>query len=251
MSSIGLSGVLSSRHPAVASRRRRELLATGLTGAVALVIALGITLEVPNPNFFIAAGIAAGALGLFALAASTRYEITLAILMLYLGLADGVIKLESANQLVSSLRDIMIAAISLGAIARMIVRREKVRLPPLSGWVIAFVTLTLVEAANPNTHGLLKVLGGFRQQLEWIPFFFFGYLVMRSKECFRKFFVILGVIALANGAVGTVQTELTPSQLSSWGPGYSSLINGTGPVSGRTYLDSAGESRVRQMPHRP
>ena len=40
---------------------------------------------------------------------------------------------------------------------------------------------SLVEAFNPSTHGILKILGGFRQQLEWIPFFFFGYVVMRSK----------------------------------------------------------------------
>ena len=60
------------------------------------------------------------------------------------GLVDGVVKLETANQLVSSLRDVMIAAICVGAVVRLIVRREKVRLPPLSGWVIAFVVLVSV-----------------------------------------------------------------------------------------------------------
>ncbi len=229
----------------VLSRRRHELLITLLAGAIPLMIALGIAVEVPNPNFFLAVGIVVGALGLVALAASVRYEVTLAILALYLGLVDGVIKLETANQLVSSLRDIMIASICLGAVVRMVVRREKVRLPPLSGWVIAFVVLTLVGAFNPNTHGVLKILGGFRQQLEWIPFFFFGYLLMRSKERFRKFFLILGVIALANGAVSTIQTQLTPAQLSKWGPGYERRITGTGPVSGRVYTDSEGTVRVR------
>ncbi len=247
VSSAGLSGALSGAHPAVLSRRRHDLLVTGLAGAIPLIIALVVALEVPNPNFFLAAGIAAGALALFVLAASIRYEVTLAILALYLGLVDGVVKLETANQLVSSLRDIMIAAICVGAVVRLIVRREKVRLPPLSGWVIAFVILTLVEAFNPNTHGVLKILGGFRQQLEWIPFFFFGYMLMRSKERFRKFFLILGVIALANGMVSTIQTQLTPTQLSKWGPGYGKLINGTGPVSGRVYTDTEGTVRVRPM----
>ena len=209
------------------------------------MIALGIALEVPNPNIFLATGIVIGGLGLFALAASARYEVTLAILAIYLGTIDGVIKLETANQLVSSLRDVMIAAICVGAIVRMIVRREKVRLPPLSGWVIAFVMLVLVEAANPNTLGIAKVVGGFRQQLEWVPFFFFGYMLMRSKERFRKFFVILGVIALANGVVSTIQTQLTPAQLSSWGPGYAERISGTGAVSGRVYVDNEGTVRVR------
>jgi O-Antigen ligase len=245
MSAIGLSNALWRTHPAVRSRQRHELLVTGLAGSIAVAIALGIAIEVPNPNFFLAAGILVGTLGLVALAASVRYEVTLTFLALYLGLVDGVVKLETANQLVSSVRDIMIAAICLGAIARMSVRRERVRLPPLSGWVIAFVVLIFVEAFNPNTHGMLKILGGFRQQLEWIPFFFFGYILMRSKERFRKFFLILGMIALANGVVSTIQTQLTPAQLSKWGPGYEQLINGTGTVSNRVYTDSEGTVRVR------
>ena len=72
-------------------------------------------------------------------------------------------------------------AIGLGAILRMVVKRERVKLPPLSGWVIALVALVLVEAFNPKTAGILKFLGGFRQQLEWVPFFFFGYAIMRSR----------------------------------------------------------------------
>lgn len=245
MSSVGFPSAPWRSHPAISSRRHREQLLTGLAGATALTVALGIAIAVPNPNFFLTMGLVAGMLGLFALAASARYEVTLTILALYLGLADGVVKLELANPLVSSIRDIMIAAISLGAIVRMTVRRDRIRLPPLSGWVIAFVVLTLVEAANPNTDGMAKILGGFRQQLEWVPFFFFGYMLMRSKERLRALFLILGVIALVNGVVSTYQTQLTPTQLASWGPGYNSLINGTGSVSGRRYVDSAGESKVR------
>jgi hypothetical protein len=245
MASVGAYGAPPRGHPAIRSRRRHELMVTGLTGGIPLAVALGIALKVPDPNFFLAAGILAGALGMFALAASTRYEVTLTILALYLGLVDGVVKLELVNQLVSSIRDIMIASICLGAVVRMVVRRDRVRLPPLSGWVVAFVVLTLVEAANPNTHGITKILGGFRQQLEWIPFFFFGYMLMRSKERFRKFFLLLGAIALVNGVVSTYQAQLSPPQLAQWGPGYSRLINGTGAVSARAYVDSAGESRVR------
>src|SRR6202000_2195294 len=194
---------------------------------------------------FLTRGFIAGLLGLFALAASARYEITLAVLVVYFGLFDGVIKLETANQLVSTLRDLMIAAICIGAIVRMIARREEVRLPPLSGWVLAFVLIVLVEVFNPNTHGILKVVSGFRQQFEWVPFFFFGYLLMRSKDRFRKFFVLLGVLALINGVVSAYQTQLTPEQLAGWGPGYAERINGTGSVSGRTFTDPEGEQKVR------
>lgn len=234
-----------SRHPNVLGRRQRELISTGLATGIPLCIALAIAIKVPDPNFFLTAGIVFGMLGLVALAASTRYEITLTILVLYFGLVDGVVKLQTANQLVSSLRDLMIAAICIGVLARFVVQRQKVRLPPLSGWVIAFVVLTVAEAANPHTLGPLKAIGGFRQHLEWIPFFFVGYYLMRSKDRFRKLFLLLGVIALLNGVVSTVQTQLTPEQLSSWGPGYAERIAGTGSVSGRVYTDNEGTDRVR------
>jgi hypothetical protein len=245
VSAVGFPGALGGTHPATFRRRKQEVVDAVLIAGIALVSAFGIAIKVPNPNFVLAAGLVLGMLGLVILAASTRYEVTLTILVLYFGLIDGVVKLETANQLVSSLRDLMIAAICMGVLARVIARRGQVRLPPLSGWVLAFVALTLIEAANPQTHGILKVVGGFRQQLEWIPFFFVGYYLMRSKERFQKFFLLLGVIALANGVVSTIQTQLTPEQLSSWGPGYEERIKGTGSVSGRVYADNEGTERVR------
>jgi hypothetical protein len=244
-SAAAAPGALWGGHRTVLSRRRGDLLKTALAAAVPLVIALAITIEVPDPNFFLAAGIVFGMLGLVALAASTRYEVTLTILVVYLGLLDGVIKLKTNNQLVSSLRDLMIAAICLGVLVRLVVRREQVRLPPLSGWVIAFVVLVLIEALNPHTIGPMKIIGGFRQHLEWIPFFFAGYYLMRSKDRFRKLFLLLGILALANGVVSTIQTQLTPEQLSSWGPGYAERIAGTGDVSSRVYADDEGTERVR------
>ena len=109
-----LTGAPWRTNPAYFGRRKQELLDTALIAGVALVVAFGIAIKVPDPNFFLAAGIVCGMLGLVALAASTRYEVTLTILVLYFGLFDGVIKLETASQLVSSLRDLMIAAICMG-----------------------------------------------------------------------------------------------------------------------------------------
>ncbi|HEX5852069.1 MAG TPA: hypothetical protein VFY36_03140 [Solirubrobacteraceae bacterium] len=185
-----------------------------------------------------------GLLAVAALALHPRLEVTVALLALYLGLLDGPIKLLVHNQAASAIRDALIAAIALGALTRAIQGGRGVRLPPLSGWVIVFVALVVVQAFNPNTHGALKVIGGFRQQLEWVPFFFFGYALMRSRERFRKLFLILGVIALANGLVSTYQTRLTPAQLASWGPGYAELVHGSETLSARKYV-SEGVARVR------
>ena len=233
-------------HPAV-RRRVRDLAIAGLAAAIPALLALGVALAVPNPNLFSTLGIVLGVIAIVALAISTRYEVSLALLTLFFGLLEGPVKLMTASQGASALRDVLIGTICVGALVRLAVNRQRVRLPPLSGWLMAFVALVLVEALNPETHGIAKVIGGFRQQLEWIPFFFFGYLVMRSKERFRKLFLILGSIALINGVVSTYQTQLTPSQLAGWGPGYHQLIYGEGGVSDRLYFDNSGEAKVRPM----
>jgi hypothetical protein len=233
------------------SQRLPTPLLIGLAGLAAFAFALAISVAMPKPNFFLAFGLLGGIIGVFALASTSRLEVSVTILALYLGLMDGPIKLLVSNQAISSIRDILIAAVSIGAIVRIISKRERVSLPPLTGWVAAFVVLVLLEALNPKTTGILKVLGGYRQNLEWVPFFFFGYALIRSKGAFRRMFIVLGVIALANGVVSTYQTQLSPGQLSAWGPGYSERVNGnvnqgnlSGTISGRKYI-SEGVGRVR------
>jgi hypothetical protein len=129
---------------------------------------------------------------------------------------------------------------------RIVVGRKRVVLPPLSGWVFAFVGVVLIEVFNPKTEGVLKVVGGFRQELQFVPFFFFAYYLLRSRLRLRQLFLVVGVIGLANGVVAAYQTGVSPPALASWGPGYHNLIyvptEKTG--SGRVY-HSEGEARVR------
>jgi hypothetical protein len=224
--------------------RIREVLLVATGGSLALVSALAIAVATPKPNVALTLLIALGAVAMVVLVTNSRLEITVTFLALYLGLMDGFVKLGTGGHETASVaRDVLIFAVCLGAVLRLIAKRERVSLPPLSGWVLLFVALVVAEAFNPNTHGILKALGGFRQQLEFVPFFFFGYVLMRSKARFRKFFLILGVIALANGVVSTYQTKLSVGQLASWGPGYRELVQGNG-VSGRAYV-SKGVARVR------
>jgi hypothetical protein len=226
-------------HPSVLGQRARERLLVGLSALVALALALAVSLEIPQPSLgslLAVLGITLGVVGVFALMLSTRYEVTLTVLALYLGLLDGPVKLESASSLASAGRDVLIAAIGLGMLARLALKRERITLPPLSGWPLIFVVVVLIEALNPYTAGVLKIIGGYRQELEFVPFFFFGYLIIRSKQRFRQLFLLFGVIALANGLVGAYQSRLTPGQLASWGPGYSIREEGNGQgLTGRTY----------------
>jgi len=241
-------------HPVVIDRRLRELLLVGLSAVVPAVAALAIIVELPNAsvaNALLVLAIIAAAVGLVALIVSTRYEITVTLVALYLGLLDGPVKLGlSGGELTHAVRNILILAVCIGALLRIVVRRESVRLPPLSAWVFAFVAVVVLEAFNPKTEGILKVLGGFRQQLQWVPFFFFGYLLVRSKKRLRQFCLIVGMIALANGVVATYQTGLSPAQIATWGPGYRALFQPTsvGHKAGRARVYGAlGEARARPV----
>ncbi|MCW3030181.1 MAG: hypothetical protein JWM66_314 [Solirubrobacterales bacterium] len=232
-------------HPYVTERRLADLALTGLSALIPAALALGVTIALPSASLTLVLALIAGAIGIVALIVCTRLEVTVTLVALYLGLLDGPVKLfTNTREVTAAISDVLIVAICLGVLMRMAVRRERITMPPLSGWVLAWVVLVVVNAFNPRTEGILHVLGGFRQQLQFVPFFFFGYALMRSKRRFRQLFIIMGVIALANGVVAAYQTKLTPSQLAGWGPGYHNLIYPPHSGTGRVYF-SEGEARVR------
>lgn len=237
----------------VARRERsNRRLVTFIAGVIAALIALGLAIAIPltSAPLMIAALVAVTLV--VALIFWIPLELGVVFLGFYLGMLDGPVKLLAHSQYASVGRDVLIAAVSAGAILRILVKKEQLRFPPLSGWVLAFVGLVVVGAFNPKTASVLKVLGGFRQNLEWVPFFFFGYALMRSKRRFTQLFVILGVMAVANAAIATYQTQIPISQLASWGPGYAQLVNGNtsgeglDQVTGRKYIVE-GEGHVRPM----
>lgn len=241
---LRLAGPSAGVHPALLSRRIHDLSAAAITGTIALALSLGIALAVPHPTVAKDAVIVLGGLGVFGLLVSSRYTVTLTVLAVYLGLLDGPVKLLTASQAASPIRNVLTYAVATGMLVRLSVSKRRVTMPPLSIWVLGFVFVVLIQALNPATHGILKVVGGYRQELQWIPFFFFGFLIMRSKQRFRQLFLILGVIALANGAVSAYQAHLSPRSLSTWGPGYNAHVFGNGGISGRTY-NTEGEARNR------
>ncbi len=235
------------RHPVVSRRRREDVLLRIAPALVALPIALFLAISWAKPSLVLTLAAVLGFVGLMTLIVNPRLEVTVTILAVYLGCLDGPLKgFSGGGNLVAVSRNVLITAVAIGALARLAAKREPIKLPALSGWVFTFIALVLVEAFNPNTIGFTKIAGGVRQQLEWIPFFFFGYALIRSKDRLRKMFLILGLIALANGIASTVETRLSPQQMASLGPGYSERILGTGGVSGTTFF-SEGEGHVRPL----
>ena len=249
-----MAGGIGGSHPSVRSVRARQRALVAVGALVALAVSLAVAVAVPNPSITALLAGVAGAAVVVALVVEPRLEVTVTILVLYLGLLDGPVKLFSGgHETATVFRDVLIGAICIGAITRMMVARQPIRLPPLSGWVVLWIAFVLAEALNPRTLGLTKALGGFRQELEFVPFFFFGYVLMRSNGRLRRMALILGVIALANGIVSTYQTKLTPQQLGAWGPGYKELTVGTeqsgiggkaSGITGRTYA-AGGTTHVR------
>ncbi len=233
--------------PAGSSRALGFALLFGI-GAVVIVIAATRTTTTPSPVVAIGAAAALG-IGTW-MFFSQEMERPLAALLLYLGLLDGYLKLKTNSSIITLGRDALLYAVATGILARAALRREHLRLPPLSGWALAFVAIVLVQVANPQNIGFQHTAGALRPHLEFVPLFFFGYAVLQSAHRLQVFLMLLLVVASANGIVGLVQSNLSPSQLASWGPGYRDRINGGGTgvnkVSGRVFgTNQKGKTRTR------
>jgi len=226
-------------------RRPRRAATLAVTILVTLAVSVGVAVRVPAPPIAIAAGGAIFAIVVVWMFVSERKEWPLAVLALYLGLLDGFLKLATGSSYMTLGRDALLYAIVLGILARAALRKERLVLPPLSGWVIAFILVVLVQLFNPADGSVLHSLGSLRPHLEFVPLFFLGHQVLRTPKRLRRFFLILLVCASANGIVNFVQFSLTPQQLASWGPGYAADIYGTNGLSGRTFTTSTGAVAVR------
>lgn len=217
---------------------------TSCAGAAALCLALFVSTKAAD----VSAAAPLGALLFFVLPVwlfvNRRVEQSLAVLVVYLALLDGYLKLKVNVEAMALGRDVLLYAIALGMLARTILRHRAVRIPPLTGWLVAWTAVVLVQLLNPANGSWLHSLSSLRQDLEFIPLFFIGYAVITSTKRLRAFLVLLLAVAAVNGAVGLVQSGLSPAELSGWGPGYAALIQGKDGAP-RTSVGAHGEARVR------
>ena len=180
-------------------------------------------------------------------ATTRRPAFALALLMLYLGLLDGYLKLSTNSNYVTFVRDALLFALAAGVLVRAVVVRQELRLPPLGVWVVAFIVIVLGELANPNNGSLYHSLAGARQHLEFVPLFFLTYTFVRSTKALRVYVVLLVAIGAINGVVDVVQYNESPAQLATWGPGYSKRVLGTQNFSfaGRAFYNAQGQEQTR------
>lgn len=234
----------ASQASAAFNRALKPLSAMATAGVVAAA-GLAVTLKFPETEpltAFVLLAVAAIAAWMFL---TRRYEWTLAVLILYLGLADGFLKLSTGSPRATLVRDVLLYAIVAGALARIASRRQQVALPPLSGWVVAWLVVVGVQLFNPENGTISHSLAGVRPHVEWVPLFFFGYYAMQSQARLRGFLLLLLVVSACNGVVGLIQLNLEPDQLAGWGPGYEQALSDEGNVSKRTFADDEGNERTR------
>lgn len=197
-----------------------------------------------KPLLLIAAFGAALAVGLLCVL-SQRYTLTLGALMLFLGLADGYLKLRFGGLAITGVRDGLLFSICAGALVRIALSGEPVHWPPWTGLVVAWVAVVLVQLANPANGTLTHSVLSLRSHIEWVPLFFFGFALMRAKRRIFVFLTILLAITAVNGAVSLYQYQGGPEAIAAWGPGYKELILGGAAISGRTFVDASGTRQLR------
>ncbi|MEA2283047.1 MAG: hypothetical protein QOK21_3654 [Solirubrobacteraceae bacterium] len=220
------------RRPAVsAGQPFRALVVFAGAAAAAFMVTRAVGDEPLGFAIVIGTGVAIGT----ALFFSERYTVSLGFLAAYLGLADGFLKLRYGGNAITVVRDVLVLAIVAGAIVRLAVRKTAVTLPPATGLVVAWVVVVLLQLFNPANGTLMHSVQALRQQIEWVPLFFLGFAVMRTKGRLRGFFVLLLVVTTINGIVALVQYRAGPDAVAAWGPGYADKIYGTVDLAGRTF----------------
>jgi hypothetical protein len=218
--------------PRVLARPSRTAIRQAAAGLLVAAFAAGVIAFVTERTAITGAAVVLGVAGTLWFAATRHTQLALALLMLYLGLLDGYLKLASSSTQLTFIRDVLLYAIVVGLLVRATVQRKRLPLPPLSAWVIAFVVLVLIQIPNPHSGTLEHSLAGVRQHLEFVPLFFLAFAFVRTTRALRTFVILLAVIAAANGIAGWVQFRETPQQFASWGPGYAQRVLGTGNFSG-------------------
>jgi hypothetical protein len=205
--------------------------------ACAITVIIGLALVVKSTSYGLPLPLLPVAVGTPLWLVSTRRTgMALAVVLLYLGLLDGFLKLKTGSNVATLGRDILLYAV---AIAMTVRARGPYRMPPLGGWVVAWTVVILVQLANPGNYSMSHAVASMRQDIEFVPLFFMGFAALRSHASLHAFFGLLLAVATINGAVAAYQSALTPQQLAGWGPGYAEFKDS------RTFADAGGKSRVR------
>ncbi|MCW2958776.1 MAG: hypothetical protein JWP18_1579, partial [Solirubrobacterales bacterium] len=225
-------------------RRSTEVLLAFVTMAV-LLAALTV---VPNR---LGVGVIVPTVGILVVLAAflnPRIDISLYGIAIYLGCADGPVKLISGTDKATLFRDVLLFAVVGGVLARGILEDRRLPRIPYRWPLVAFVTVVAVQALNPGTPSLTGVVAGWRQQLAFAPLLLLGVMVADRRGTLRTIGIVLLALTVPNMIAAVIQNTLTPEQFGSWGPGYADRVLGRGAFANtpRTFYEGGGDvDRVR------
>src|SRR5215207_9460533 len=111
----------------------------GVVAAALAALAFAIVIAIPSAPAVSALALPVAAGLVVWMVMSREYHLTLAALLLWLGLFDGFVRLKTGTQALTLVRDGLLYAVVVGWLIRASVRGDAIRLPPLTGWVFAFV----------------------------------------------------------------------------------------------------------------
>ena len=167
---------------------------------------------------------------------SDRLALTLGVVVLYLGLIDGYVKLRTGLPIVTFGRDILLYAIVLGLLVRSAVRREPLPVPPLCRTRRRVRRLHARPVAESRDRRHRQGHGGAppapRVRAAVPAGVHDGHVAAPARgasSCCSR--------SRAPPTVSSAWSSSTsrPQELALWGPGYEQRIFGTGDVSGRTF----------------
>ena len=159
--------------------------------------------------------------------------------LVYVFNADGVVRLETNSSNATLLRDVVPWASALVGLLVVIATGRRRGRRPMFAVVALFVGIAVVELFNPDTISVYRGIKALRPHLEFVPLFFLGFAVLRRDDRLRGLAIVMALSGAANGVMGLIQSGLSPEQLASWGPGYSTLVNGAvinGTVHGAAFF---------------
>lgn len=196
-----------------------------------------------------------------------RIQIAILLLILYMGLFEGVFKFTTDGllfYLVYAVRNVLTASLILNVFFKAYNRKLEAAgfhftWPPFTLLIGFYLLWVLINIFHPEGINLMNSIAGARPHIEFVPFYFLGFLICtKEPKWFVHLLITIVIIGVINSAVAIHQYKIGPENLVAvYGEGYAKLIStetieqqeeGTGRTSayrGRVYLDNENNAQLR------
>jgi hypothetical protein len=188
------------------------------------------------PSLKFAFAILVGGVTLLWFLTTERISTAFLILILYLGVAEGYLKLMSSGSLfyvAYATRSILTVAIIINLLVKAYNRKlndigYRLSWPPFSLLIAFYLVWCIISIFHPEGINLINSVAGVRPHIEFVPFYFIGFIVCQKEpQWFIKLLIVLVLIGVLNSVAAIHQYKVGPDHLPQvWGAGYEKLVHG-------------------------